>query len=78
MEVFDKYFASSLGDVAADRLGDLYFERGQMAEAANYWEAVLRDHPDSSIPRLRLLTKAALACARWQFPAIRRTAAAYL
>ncbi|HEX4147593.1 MAG TPA: hypothetical protein VHY20_01340, partial [Pirellulales bacterium] len=63
-EVFHNYFASSVGDEAADRLGDLHFERGEMAQAAGCWQAVLQDHPDSALSRLRLLTKTALASAR--------------
>ena len=44
--IFSAYFLTSVGDNAADRLGDLYFEMGRFDRAADCWLAVLREHPD--------------------------------
>jgi outer membrane protein assembly factor BamB len=63
-EVYEKYFISSVGDRAADRLGDALFEAGDFASAAAAWNAVLKNYPDTSIPRLRLHVKRATALAR--------------
>jgi len=58
------YLITSVGDVAADRLGDLYFERGQIDEALAAWQSVLDHRPDSAIPRAHLLVKMAIGLAR--------------
>ena len=55
---------TSVGDLAADRLGDLYFERGEYAKAADAWQAILLYLPESSLSRAVLLTKAGVAQAR--------------
>jgi outer membrane protein assembly factor BamB len=62
--LFSSYFLTSVGDDAADRLGDLYFEHGQFDRAADCWLALLRERPDSDIPPARTAVKAALALAR--------------
>lgn len=62
--VFSAYFTTSVGDDAADRLGDLYFERGRFDRAADCWLAALRDHPDTNLSPAALATKAALALHR--------------
>ncbi len=62
--LFSSYFLTSVGDNAADRLGDLYFEKGQFDRAANCWLAVLRERPDSEIPPGLTTVKAALALSR--------------
>lgn len=62
--VFSAYFTTSVGDDAADRLGDLYFERGRFDRAADCWLAVLRDHPDTNLSPALLTAKAALALHR--------------
>ncbi|MBI3467755.1 MAG: PQQ-binding-like beta-propeller repeat protein [Planctomycetes bacterium] len=76
-KVFTWYFPTSTGDVAADRLGDLYFEQGDLVRAAECWQAVLEHRPDSALPPVRLLVKAGIALARagrWQeFRQIERT-----
>jgi outer membrane protein assembly factor BamB len=76
-KVFSTYFATSVGDQAADRLGDLLFEQGELSKAADCWRAVLQYRPESVLPRVRLLTKSAIALARsgrWDdFRAIERT-----
>src|SRR6185295_6502168 len=63
------YLISSVGDLAANRLGDLLFEQGDMDGAIQTWQRVLEDRPDSAIPRVELLVKTATAKARarrWQ------------
>lgn len=60
-EIYASYFATSVGDVAANRLGEYYFEQGDWSKAADCWQSVLDYHPTSTIPRLELLTKAAIA-----------------
>jgi outer membrane protein assembly factor BamB len=62
--VFTDHFITSVGDAAADRLGDIYFEQGEMGKAAECWQAVLHWCPESDIPRGRLLVKSAIAEAR--------------
>lgn len=63
-KVFTDHFITSVGDAAADRLGDIYFEQGEMAKAAECWQAVVRWCPESALPRVRLLVKSAIAEAR--------------
>ena len=60
-KVFTDHFITSMGDSAADRLGDIYFEQGEMAKAAECWQAVVRWCPESALPRVRLLVKSAIA-----------------
>lgn len=71
------FFTTSVGDTAADRLGDLHFQRGELPAAADCWQTILRYSPDSQLPRLNLLMKAAIALARsgqWDaFAEIQRT-----
>ena len=62
--IHSAYFTTSVGDDAADRLGDLYFERGRFDRAADCWLSVLRDHPDTNLSPATLATKAALALHR--------------
>lgn len=63
-KVFTDHFVTSVGDAAADRLGDIYFEQGDMDKAAECWQAVLQWCPESAVPRVRLLVKSAIAEAR--------------
>jgi outer membrane protein assembly factor BamB len=63
-KVFNDFFITSVGDAAADRLGDIYFEQGEMDKAAECWQAVVQWCPESSLPRVRLLVKSAIAEAR--------------
>ena len=58
------YFITASGDASADRLGDLFFEQGDMSQAIDNWQSVLQFHPESSIPRVRLLLKVGVAMAR--------------
>jgi outer membrane protein assembly factor BamB len=62
--LYSSYFVSSVGDNAADRLGDLYFEQGQFDRAADCWLAILRERPDSELSPALTTVKAALALAR--------------
>ena len=59
--VYSAYFTSSVGDNAADRLGDLYFELGRFDRAAECWLSVVRDRPDTDLSPALLTLKAALA-----------------
>ena len=63
-KVYTDLFITSSGDVAADRLGDIFFEQGDMPRAIEAWRAVLQHHPASPLPRARLLAKTAIALAR--------------
>lgn len=62
--IFSSYFLTSVGDNAADRLGDLYFEKSEFDRAADCWLAILRERPDSEISPALLTVKACVALAR--------------
>lgn len=62
--IFSAYFPTSVGDNAADRLGDLYFEMGRFDRAADCWLAVLRERPDTDLSPALIAVKAALALSR--------------
>jgi outer membrane protein assembly factor BamB len=62
--IFSEYFPTSVGDNAADRLGDLYFEIGRFDRAADCWLAVLRECPDTDLSPALISVKAALALSR--------------
>lgn len=63
-DIFDKYFISTVGDRAADRLGDALFEAGDFSAAGAVWGAVLNEFPDPAVPPLRLHVKRCTALAR--------------
>ena len=63
--LYSSYFLTSVGDNAADRLGDMYFEQGQFDRAADCWMAILRERPDSELSPALMTVKAAL---RWRVP----------
>ncbi|MFI5379067.1 MAG: PQQ-binding-like beta-propeller repeat protein [Tepidisphaerales bacterium] len=63
-KIVDRYFITSVGDQAADILGDLYFERGDFVAAARTWESILANYPESGISKLKLHVKKAVALAR--------------
>ena len=62
--VVSAYFLTTVGDRAADRLGDLYFEQGRFDRAADCWLAVLRERPDTGLSPALMAVKSALALAR--------------
>jgi len=62
--IFDRYFITRVGDDAADRLGDLHFERGRFAEARRCWEAVLDHYADTDRDTRKLEVKRAVALLR--------------
>ncbi len=59
-----QYAVSSLGDRAADRLGDMQFERGDFEQSVDAWQTILTCRPDSSLPRAQTLVKIATALVR--------------
>lgn len=62
--IVSSYFITSIGDNAADRLGDLYYELGHFDRAADSWLAVVRKRPDTELSPALLSLKAALALLR--------------
>ena len=62
--IFSAYFITSVGDNAADRLGDLYFELGRFDRAADCWLAILRERPDTDLSPALISVKAAVALFR--------------
>ena len=47
--LYSAYFSTSIGDNAADRLGDLYYELGRFDRAADCWLDVLRERTDTDL-----------------------------
>jgi outer membrane protein assembly factor BamB len=62
-QIVDNHLVSSWGDRAADRLGDLYFERGDLHRAQVAWQTVLNSCPESELLKPQLLIKVATAMA---------------
>jgi outer membrane protein assembly factor BamB len=58
------HLISSVGDRAADRLGDLQFEQGDMDQAVAAWRSLIDYCPESKIPPAQTLCKIATALAR--------------
>lgn len=63
-QLYDSFFITPFGMRAADRLGDLAFERGEFSAAAGYWQSVREHHTALDTSPLRLDTKRAIALAR--------------
>jgi outer membrane protein assembly factor BamB len=59
--IYSAYFSTSIGDNAADRLGDLYFEMGRYDRAADCWLDILRERTDTDLSPALLSVKAGLA-----------------
>jgi len=55
---------TSVGDLAANRLGDILFEQGDLDAAAAAWQSILTERPDSPLRRVDLLVKISTAMAR--------------
>lgn len=67
-KIVSNYIVTSVGDLAADRLGDLCFEEGKFDGAVRAWQAIINYRSDSSIDRALLYVKLAIALAhsgRW-------------
>ena len=63
-KIVEQYFLATPADVAADRLGDLEFERGDVEQAADRWQSILRYRPETTLSAAQLLVKAGIALAR--------------
>ncbi|MCA9025792.1 MAG: PQQ-binding-like beta-propeller repeat protein [Planctomycetaceae bacterium] len=63
-QVFDEFFLTSVGDDAANLLGDAAFEQGDFRGAERYWRAILDHQPNTEIGELRLQVKRAIALLR--------------
>lgn len=78
-QIFSAEFTTSIGDNAADLLGDLYFEQGRFDRAADCWLAILEHHPDTDLSPALVLVKAAWALLhagrRAEFDRLRREVA---
>ena len=62
--VATRYLFTASGDTAADRWGDLCFEKGDFARAVAAWRSVLNHRSDTTISQPQLLIKVAIALAR--------------
>jgi outer membrane protein assembly factor BamB len=63
-KLVDQYFLTSVGDLAADRLGDALFEQGEFAAADGMWRLVVEKYPDPHLSPAKLQVKRAVALAR--------------
>jgi outer membrane protein assembly factor BamB len=76
-KIVNRYFITSVGDQAADQLGDALFEAGDFPNAQHCWQMIIENFPDSSLSPAQLQTKRAMAlarCGQWeQFEAVRAT-----
>ncbi len=59
--IYSAYFPTTVGDNAADRLGDFYYEEGRFDRAADCWLSVIREHPDTDLAPGLIAVKAAMA-----------------
>ncbi len=63
-KLVDQYFLTSVGDLAADRLGDALFEQGEFAAAEGMWRLAAEKYPDPHLSPAKLQVKRAIALAR--------------
>jgi outer membrane protein assembly factor BamB len=63
-KIVERYFITSAGDKAADRLGDALFEAGEFDEAERCWRMIVENYPDTGLPAALLQAKRAIALAR--------------
>ena len=56
-KLVDRYFLTSVGDLAADRLGDAFFEQGNFAGAERMWRLAVEKYPDSHLSLAKLQAK---------------------
>jgi outer membrane protein assembly factor BamB len=63
-KIVNRYFVTSVGDRAADRLGDALFEAGDFAAAEQSWRLVLDNSPGTTLSPALLQTKRSIALAR--------------
>jgi outer membrane protein assembly factor BamB len=61
--VFNEFFLTSVGDNAADFIGDFLFDKGDFEGAEWHWKMILEKHPDSDLSEERLMFKRGLAAA---------------
>lgn len=62
--IVSNYFFTSVGDNAANLLGEAAFERGDFKAAAEHFSMILEYHPESEISELMLRIKQAVSLAR--------------
>jgi outer membrane protein assembly factor BamB len=76
-EIVQRYFITTSGDRAADRLGDALFESGDFDGAAHCYRMIIDSYPDTNLSPALLQTKLAIALARgnrWpEFQSVRST-----
>ncbi|HEV3418115.1 MAG TPA: PQQ-binding-like beta-propeller repeat protein [Pirellulales bacterium] len=60
-KLVEVYPLTSVGDLAADRLGDALFEQGNFAGAEQMWRLVVETFPDSQLPIAKLQVKRCIA-----------------
>lgn len=63
-KIASQFLITSVGDLAADRLGDAYFEKGDFGGAEAIWRSILRDCPDTRLSAVKLQVKRCVALAR--------------
>ena len=63
-QIFQLYFVTSVGDEAADRLGDACFQAGDFLAADAAWKAILDHYPDTDLSKTRLRLKRCSALSR--------------
>jgi len=56
-KLVEHYFLTSVGDLAADRLGDALFEQGDFSGAEGMWRLVVEKYPDSHLSLAKLQVK---------------------